>query len=676
MKLTKWSPLLDIGMECPIFFLNLCPHLFSPHILHGLDSLFGWPLKVDNVICKGSRPSVVCVLVALDITKSFPNKILLDPEKLGYIQQVIMDEFPPFCALCKCIGHSNVDCRPHPSSAPINVGINSVKPSGNFVENTVVVNAIINVESLDHNAVPAPVNVNESTQENVVLNVESLDNNSSLNDSPAFHEKQGEVGEVNNFLVNLITSPLTSPCVHVDVNPISNTVVYVDKAAIFNDFVPQELGDCVVVPPVGELVNVDCGDVGNAMVTPMRFSASSSIGFDPAAINVVSPMGELDAATCNRDVEDSNGALHDRIVVEYAVIPLGNLALTSTFVDISISVVSNAELKAHLAWSDFQDMYSYMVGRIVDLADSSGVGNRHPRLLTWWLATSNGCSVLVSSVAVGFPLLTLSPDVVVPLNGNDVPNLVCLDGPNAMSDGALLSDLSPRGVSTPMVVECLKEEDIVACEPLVGSANIFNVLEDNLHDCVPSVCEANSPVGPVALSPAVVVPQNGNDVPNLVCLDGPNAVSDGALLSDLSPKGVSTYMVVECSKEEDIVPCEVNRVVEQELSSGSAYTISVLNSPILALTVAPVDQVPTPVLPSFQLSGQLVEVPVNLISLDALVSHVGISSGESVRMQIDWLECSSPSSSEANEVECLDQQDIMHEENVWVGKRRKRKSKK
>ncbi|KAH0457053.1 hypothetical protein IEQ34_014960 [Dendrobium chrysotoxum] len=58
MKLTKWSPLLDIGVELPISFPNLRPHIFSPRILHALDSLFGRPLKVDYATSIGSWPSV------------------------------------------------------------------------------------------------------------------------------------------------------------------------------------------------------------------------------------------------------------------------------------------------------------------------------------------------------------------------------------------------------------------------------------------------------------------------------------------------------------------------------------------------------------------------------------------------------------------------------------------
>ncbi|KAL0908480.1 hypothetical protein M5K25_022977 [Dendrobium thyrsiflorum] len=116
MKLTKWSPLFDVSVESPVIpiwvsFPQLRPHLFSPRILHGLGSIFGKPLKIDTAISAGSRPSVAHVLVELDITKSYPDKIWLDPKNLGYVQPISMDEFPSFCASCRCICHVVGNCR-------------------------------------------------------------------------------------------------------------------------------------------------------------------------------------------------------------------------------------------------------------------------------------------------------------------------------------------------------------------------------------------------------------------------------------------------------------------------------------------------------------------------------------------------------------------------------------
>ncbi|KAL0913285.1 hypothetical protein M5K25_016733 [Dendrobium thyrsiflorum] len=116
MKLIKWSPLLDVGVESPVIpiwvsFPQLRPHLYSPRILYGLASIFGKPLKIDTATSVGSRPSVARVLVEIDITKTYPGKVWLGPDNLGYVQQVTMEEFPSFCASCKCIGHVLGNCR-------------------------------------------------------------------------------------------------------------------------------------------------------------------------------------------------------------------------------------------------------------------------------------------------------------------------------------------------------------------------------------------------------------------------------------------------------------------------------------------------------------------------------------------------------------------------------------
>ncbi|KAL0907876.1 hypothetical protein M5K25_022325 [Dendrobium thyrsiflorum] len=63
------------------------------------------PSHIDTATSAGSRPSVARVLVELDIMKSYTDKIWLGPKNLGYVQPVSMDEFPSFCASCRCIGH-------------------------------------------------------------------------------------------------------------------------------------------------------------------------------------------------------------------------------------------------------------------------------------------------------------------------------------------------------------------------------------------------------------------------------------------------------------------------------------------------------------------------------------------------------------------------------------------
>ncbi|PKU78491.1 hypothetical protein MA16_Dca015772 [Dendrobium catenatum] len=122
IKVIKWSPVLDLSEESPIVpvwlsFSRLRPHLFSSRILFGLGSVFGRLIHIDNATASGSRPSVACVLVEIDVTKSFPDSVWLGPEKLGYVQKVIFEGMPNFCSFCKALGHKKLEC-PKLSSKP------------------------------------------------------------------------------------------------------------------------------------------------------------------------------------------------------------------------------------------------------------------------------------------------------------------------------------------------------------------------------------------------------------------------------------------------------------------------------------------------------------------------------------------------------------------------------
>ncbi|KAL0920740.1 hypothetical protein M5K25_009903 [Dendrobium thyrsiflorum] len=80
-------------------------------ILYGLGSLFDPPLHTDNVTSNGLRPSISCVLVELDVTKRYYEHVWVGSESLGFLQRVELEEFPAYCAHCKVLGHSKVDCH-------------------------------------------------------------------------------------------------------------------------------------------------------------------------------------------------------------------------------------------------------------------------------------------------------------------------------------------------------------------------------------------------------------------------------------------------------------------------------------------------------------------------------------------------------------------------------------
>ncbi|KAI0530955.1 hypothetical protein KFK09_000504 [Dendrobium nobile] len=166
IKIIKWSPTLDLSEESPVVpvwisFPSLRPHLFSSRILFGLGSIFGRPIQTDNATAVGSRPSVARILVVLDISKNYPDSVWLGPEKLGYVQKVVLEGMPNFCLHCKVVGHKKSECpklnpnvRPMEPSAPSQIKsvpislpipiipVNSSIPNASLCEDGIVNNVV------------------------------------------------------------------------------------------------------------------------------------------------------------------------------------------------------------------------------------------------------------------------------------------------------------------------------------------------------------------------------------------------------------------------------------------------------------------------------------------------------------------------------------------------------
>ncbi|KAL0923150.1 hypothetical protein M5K25_007198 [Dendrobium thyrsiflorum] len=193
MRLMKWSPTEEIGAESPIVpiwisFPNLCHHFYSTRILHGLGLLFGRPLKVDNATAVGLRPSVARVLVEIDVTKKFVDKIWLGPEKLGYFQQVMLEDLPLYCAKCKRLGHSSDSCRPMGNA----VAAVPAKVVGGTVESDIQLGGVlahqalvVNADSCEGGKVEATMNMPEEGMANKV-------NPNTLPSSGLLEEELGE----------------------------------------------------------------------------------------------------------------------------------------------------------------------------------------------------------------------------------------------------------------------------------------------------------------------------------------------------------------------------------------------------------------------------------------------------------------------------------------------------
>ncbi|PKU83194.1 hypothetical protein MA16_Dca006594 [Dendrobium catenatum] len=66
LDFSKVVSYFDVNVESTVIliwvcFPNLRSYFFSSRIIHGMGSLFGKPLKMDNATTVGSRPSVACV---------------------------------------------------------------------------------------------------------------------------------------------------------------------------------------------------------------------------------------------------------------------------------------------------------------------------------------------------------------------------------------------------------------------------------------------------------------------------------------------------------------------------------------------------------------------------------------------------------------------------------------
>ncbi|KAH0453018.1 hypothetical protein IEQ34_017342 [Dendrobium chrysotoxum] len=205
-----------------------------------------------------SRPEIVVwsivktrVLVELDITKKLFDRVWLGPENFGNNQHVVMEDFPPFYAQCKCIGHLKGDCRPIPASILVIVNANAnVSYDGNA---TGVLKISNNVATLMYVLSITAVVVNE---DNCFLTV----NDEDVGTGVISHTDKGvnEVLGANTCMVNLIASTITSPSSNVGdgVDVVVNSDV---------NSVPLEPGVSEAISPMGVLVSgmhVVSGDVG------------------------------------------------------------------------------------------------------------------------------------------------------------------------------------------------------------------------------------------------------------------------------------------------------------------------------------------------------------------------------------------------------------------------------
>ncbi|KAH0452183.1 hypothetical protein IEQ34_019482 [Dendrobium chrysotoxum] len=202
---------------------------------------------------------------------------------------VVMEEFPHFCAQCKSIGHLPGECRFFsPVFDSINKNISGEKV--NVVEENLAISCPVK------NSIPTVTLV--SHIEVMVCGEIGVDDALAVENSNGNTEDAAIVEGITFSSFDAL--PMAYSCgINEGVEEASEPNKLLSQF-VFDDFVPLEPGERVVVPPVAELVHFDSGEVGNALNTPACFNASFSDDFDPMAKTVV-PLIEVPISVMSSD---------------------------------------------------------------------------------------------------------------------------------------------------------------------------------------------------------------------------------------------------------------------------------------------------------------------------------------------------------------------------------------
>ncbi|KAH0450245.1 hypothetical protein IEQ34_020937 [Dendrobium chrysotoxum] len=294
-----------------------------------------------------------------------------------------MEVFPAYCESCKRLDHLRGECSSTSLSNPQS-HLNPVFPVGNANSNALVISSlVVNEEGAGgfSNIVGLPVDstVPIGNANRNVLVVSSL---------VGSEEGVGGIRLMLALWCKLLFLWVLAVMMDLGLRPLGL------KEGTCNNL--GNVGNDSTVLTVGAMCPIPClvNHVSTPIPSPINVDVDDEEEFCSDSI--------CDALAI-KGVEVSYGVVQEGTEVRDAVSPLVNLAVPITFLDIPISVVSNAELKAHLALSqnnscldhsdwlnvsdgdvdenandfqDSQDMYNFMAGRVVDPAVSSGAGKR------------------------------------------------------------------------------------------------------------------------------------------------------------------------------------------------------------------------------------------------------------------------------------------------------------
>ncbi|KAL0287582.1 UNVERIFIED_CONTAM: hypothetical protein Sradi_7121300 [Sesamum radiatum] len=100
------SPIAPVWIKLP----GLPIHLFEKNALFTLAAKIGKPLRMDEPTADLSRPNLARVCVEIDLTAPKVQAVHLQINGKTYRQQVIYENYPPYCTFCNHLGHDMSVC--------------------------------------------------------------------------------------------------------------------------------------------------------------------------------------------------------------------------------------------------------------------------------------------------------------------------------------------------------------------------------------------------------------------------------------------------------------------------------------------------------------------------------------------------------------------------------------
>ncbi|KAL0283685.1 UNVERIFIED_CONTAM: hypothetical protein Sangu_2872500 [Sesamum angustifolium] len=115
MRVFKWSPTFTPNHESSIVPIwvslpELPAHLFRKDVLFAIANNIGMPLQIADSTFNQSNLANARVCVEIDLLKPLLKEIDIQICGTTIVQNIIYEQVPNYCSLCKHVGHCDTEC--------------------------------------------------------------------------------------------------------------------------------------------------------------------------------------------------------------------------------------------------------------------------------------------------------------------------------------------------------------------------------------------------------------------------------------------------------------------------------------------------------------------------------------------------------------------------------------